>query len=113
MAGKIHVNDVGVAFRPTFKDQAGAVVPVDTAADLKMWFEKPPAVEGGDPETVEFDAQFYTDGTDGVAQYVTEDGDLDRPGEWRVQAVAHMVVGEPLHSDILKFKVYPNLRSDS
>lgn len=106
----IHVNDVGTAFRASFVDEEGEVIDLSAATAVKMWFEKPSETDGGDPETVEFDAELYTDGTDGIAQYVTEAEDLDRAGGWRVQGVAYFGATAPVHSDVLKFKVLANLR---
>lgn len=112
MAAEIHVGDVGTSFRATFRDEADAVIDISAATELKMWFEKPAATEGEDPETVEFDATLVADGADGVAEYVTDEGDLDRPGNWRVQGVVTLGAAK-VHSNITKFKVFANLRADS
>lgn len=107
MVGKIHVGDVGTAFRATITDETtAAAINVSTATSLLMWFQKP------DQTTVEFAASFYTDGADGIIQYVTAaPADLDQAGGWKVQGVVAMP-GTRVHSDVHKFKVWPNLRED-
>lgn len=104
-AAKIHVADVGTAFRTTMLDEAGAVIDVAAANLLKMWFEKP------DKSTVEYTAAKVTDGTDGRIQYVTASAsDLDQPGGWKAQGVVGFPDGRLHHGDVHKFKVHANLR---
>ncbi len=112
MAAEIHVNDVDLSFRLTFKDDDEEVIDISDAS-IKIVFEKPLTEGQETPDVVEFDGEFYTDGTDGIAEYITEDGDLDRTGKWSVQGVAYFPGDKPLHSNIHKFKVFRNLKADN
>lgn len=101
-ANEIHFNDIGTEFKVTLKDGDAAVVDVSTALMMSIVFKAPSGA------TKEMVAEFDTDGTDGVIKYITEDGDLDELGTWRIQAVIDLPSGT-WHSDIEKFKVYANL----
>jgi hypothetical protein len=112
VAATIHVNDVGTEFRGTFVDENGDILDLSSATSVEMWFEKPAATEGDAPEVVERTATLVTDGTDGLAKYVTVASDLDRAGNWRVQGVAYFGASSPVHADVIKFKVLANLKAD-
>lgn len=103
MAAEIHVGDIGTSFRATVKDEEDEIVNLSTANTLLMWFRKP------DGSVAEFTASLYTDGTDGVIEYITEENDLDQPGRWKSQGVVGFPDGSLIHSDIHTFKVYDNL----
>jgi hypothetical protein len=76
---KIRVHDAGAQFRLTIKngDETADVSSVETKS---LTFTKP------DRSTLQRDARFYTDGSDGIIAYTTVDGDLDTEGDWSVQA---------------------------
>ncbi len=102
--GEIHKGDIGTAFRATLKDQNNDVQDVSTATTLKLKFRKP---NNGD--VIEKTAALYTDGTDGVIQYVTISADdLDETGIWSIQAYV-IIGGATHHSDVDTFRVEPNL----
>lgn len=101
--GEIHVGDVGTALEFTILDQDGAVVPIGGALELEIKF-KPP----GNAATFLREPELTTDGSDGKLHYVTVDGDFDRPGEWKVQAIVTLSTGVK-YSDITEFPVHSNL----
>lgn len=98
----IQKNDVGLAIRVTIKDQDDIVVDVSGATTKELIFKKP------DDSIVTKTASFYTDGTDGVIQYVTESNFLDTAGIWSVQG--HIVLaGGEWKTTIDEFSVNKNL----
>lgn len=99
---EIHVGDVGTAIRATIKDEDDVVVDVSAATTKQLIFEKSDCTE------VTKTATFYTDGTDGIIQYVTESGFLTVAGVWRVQAYIVLPGGE-WKSDIYEFRVHKNI----
>ena len=98
----IHVGDTGTMFRLTIKDKNGDVFSLEDATALFIVFAKP------DRTVAERVATLYTDGTDGVMKYITESGDLDQSGRWKVQAVVEKPTGR-WSSSVVKFKVIANL----
>lgn len=104
MAAEIHVGDAGTAFRVTVLDENGAVINIATATTKEIWLRKP------DGTTVlEKAASLYTDGTDGIMQYLTATTDLDTAGNWKMQG--YVVIGTSVnHTDIHTFKVWANLQ---
>lgn len=104
MAEQIHVNDIGTAFMATVKDEQGEIIDLTTLVSARMWFQRP------DQSTFERTAETYGPPADGVIVYVTEANDLDAAGSWKLQGVVEFADGK-WHSDIHKFKVWPNLRS--
>lgn len=101
LTDKIFVGDVGTGFRGTFKED-GSIVDISAASTKTITFEKP------DGTTMVKAGSFVTDGTDGVLEYVSVDGDLDIGGDWRLQGYAD-IGSWAGHSDIVKFKVFDNL----
>jgi hypothetical protein len=77
--GEIHVGAVGLIFRRTIKID-GTVEDISAATTKQFIFRKP------DGSLLSVDAVWTTDGTDAKAEYVTVAGDIDQPGEWRLQA---------------------------
>jgi hypothetical protein len=78
MAGKIHVGDIGMAFRATAVDQDGVPINVSNYT-IKFLFKKP------DGTVVQKNGSFVSDGIDGKVQYITLAGDLDQKGTWKMQ----------------------------
>jgi hypothetical protein len=100
--GEIHENDIGVALRGTFKDQDDEIVNIALATTKQIIIHQP----GGDVLTKS--GSFVTDGTDGLLQYVTVDGDLTPTGWYKIQGF--VIIGSTqYHSDIHKFQVHGNL----
>ncbi len=98
----IHVGDVGTALRVKVVDQDDNVVDVSTATTKQIILRGPDKVDRV------FDASLYTDGTDGIIVYVTDDGDLNVPGRWRIQAFI-AIGGGSWHTDDAVFKVKANI----
>lgn len=104
MAQEIHLGDIGTAFRITLKDDD---VPVDVSSAVAVGaktitFKKKSGV------VVEKEAVFFTDGTDGIIQYLTIAEDLDELGTWEIQAQVTLTSGQ-WRSNTDKFRVYENL----
>lgn len=93
-------NNIGVAFKATIQED-GAAVDVSTASTKQIKFTKP----DGTVETKT--ATFVTDGTDGVIQYVTVDGDLDMTGGWKATGYVEGLGGFTGHSTDHEFRVEP------
>lgn len=74
----LHLNDVGTQILITIKE-GNVAVDLSTATVKQFDFKKK------DGTTVVKDADFYTDGTDGILEYITLDGDIDQVGKWSVQ----------------------------
>ena len=101
MASEIHAGDIGTIFRITIKD-GDSIVDVSSVDSKVIYLQKP------DNSTLTKAASYYTDGTDGIIQYVTESGDLDQIGTWQIQA--RIDFGTDVFStNIDKFKVLRNL----
>jgi hypothetical protein len=100
-AGEIHLNDVGTAFRATFKNQAGVVIDISSATTIEFLFLKP------DKNLSVQTGTLFTDGKDGKAQYVSVSGFLDQKGIWKVQGYVAWG-GSHWYSDIERFRVYGN-----
>lgn len=104
MACEIHLGDIGTAFRLTILDCSGTPVDISAASAMEVIFRKP------DSTVVVQTGVFYTDGTDGIVQYVTIANDLDQTGTWKIQAEVTLPTGT-WSSNVETFKVYKNLKS--
>jgi len=98
---EIHVDDIGTAFQLIMKE-CEDIVDVSSALTKEIVFKKP------DKTIIIQTAEFKTDGTDGIIQYITIADDLDLKGTWYIQGVVTLPTGT-WSSDISKFKVYANL----
>ncbi len=104
MSAEIHVGDIGTALRATIRNQDNEIVDLSTFSSLQFKLLKP----GRTTET--YTASFYTDGTDGVMQYVTTTSDVfDQAGIYRLQGIVVFASGDTHKSDIVAFKVEPNI----
>ena len=104
---EIHVGDVGTKLRIKVYDVDvdGNEVLLDelaSATDMILRVEKP------DKTTAEFDMEFETDGSDGIAVYITQEGDIDQSGGWKFQGIFTLPDGK-WSSNVVKKKVFPNL----
>jgi hypothetical protein len=99
----IHVGDVGTIFRITIVEN-NSVTPVNVSgATVKtIHFQK------GDGTRVSKTAVFYTDGSDGIIQYVGIAADVDVAGTWQMQGYVEMPSGK-FYSEIATFKVRNNI----
>ena len=77
------VNDIGTTFQVTVYDSTSTgdstVADISTATTKQMIFSKP------DGTTLTKTAVFGTDGSNGVVEYVSVDGDLNMAGTWHLQ----------------------------
>lgn len=101
-ANEIHVDDVGTNYVVTIKDENDTVVDISGAITRNMIFKKPNGVLLTVPGVL------VTDGTDGQLKYTFVSGDLNKYGWWSMQAFIDWGSTE-WYSDIVKFRVYPNL----
>ena len=99
-ANEIHINDVGTEFKLTISD-AGAVVDVSSAITT-VNFRKP------DGTCVSKGADIVDGGSGGVVRYITDSGDLDTTGTWKLQAFVDFGATE-FYSDIHSFRVHKNI----
>ena len=99
---EVHKNDIGTIFRVTIIDENDTIVDVSSASTKRILFKKPNGT------LLEKTATFYTNGTDGIIQYITITGDLDTVGVWQLQAYV-VLSGNQYRSNITTFKVYRNL----
>lgn len=108
---EIHLNDVGTSLEFEITECDGGVsTPVDiTAATvIEIKFVK----KDGTP--LEVLGSIYTDGpngdgTDGIVQYITLDGDIDVLGRWEAQVIITFPTGKYYSSVDKSIKVIDNL----
>ena len=102
---ELHYNDIGTAFQVTIKDcvsGTATTLDISSASTTELILKSPSGVSKTKTAT------FATDGTDGVIEYVTVDGDLDEIGTWRLQA--KIVIGSSTwRTDVGTFRVFENL----
>lgn len=97
-----HVGDIGTAIEFTFTDEDDAVIDLAAASTLEATLHKP------DGATVTKTLALKTDGSDGIARYLTLAGDFDQAGPWRAQGYVVTAAGE-WSSDVVSWRVAPNL----
>ena len=103
MAGEVHSADIGTVFEATLRDfPSNAVVNLSGASVMQLIFKKPSTA------VLTKTAVHTTDGTDGKIRYLSVAGDLNELGVWEVQGYVETAAGK-WHSDVLRFRVYPNL----
>jgi len=99
--GTVRQGDVGVVFEITIVDEGGAV-DISNAATRYIVFGRP--VVGWFSRL----ADFSTDGKDGKIRYKTQPGDLDAPGEWRLQGrVGLPTFVDEFHTEMATFFAEP------
>jgi hypothetical protein len=99
---EIHAGDIGTRFEITVLEN-GAAMDLSTSSSVQFSFRKP------DQTIATRTASFITDGTDGKVKYITQEGDLDQKGAWRLQV--HVVFTDTRwHSNIQNFTVYENIK---
>lgn len=104
MCAEIHVGDTGTEFRITFLDQDGGIVDLsDNDITAKQFLFKKP-----DGTLLTKTATLYTDGTDGIAKYLTLSTDLSAAGKWSLQGKITLMNGV-IYSNIIRFDVKENL----
>lgn len=98
----VHNGDIGTIFRLTITDTDGTAIDVSTATVKYIYFQDPSGNKS--QET----AAFTTDGSDGIIQYTTVDGDIDEVGTWMVQGYVETSLGK-FWTEKDSFKVYSTL----
>jgi len=84
-----YLNDIGTAIRLTIKDQDGNIIDVSGSTVRTLKCDKP-----GTATNISRNMVFFTDGSDGIVEYITIDGDLDTIGLWELQAYVEMPGGK-------------------
>lgn len=97
----VHAGDVGTKVLLTFLDDDVAL-DISGASEVLFIFKKP----GG--HCLSKTAVFYTDGSDGVAVYIAEEGFFDEVGKWGLQGRVVLPDGA-WSSDSSVFSVVGNL----
>lgn len=100
-AAKIHVGDVGTELVVEFKDEAGGIVDISGCTELLIYLTDPSGT------IVELTGEFDDDGTDGLAKYVTEAGDLTTDGGWSIEGWVDLGT-EEFSTLISDFEVFPS-----
>lgn len=101
MSNEIHVDDVGSKLLVTVYDDE-QIVDLSDAAVLNIFIKKP------DGTLLTKYATLETDGTDGKMYYLTQGGDLDMPGNYKIQGRV-IVTGGTYYTSTGTFKVHCNL----
>jgi len=100
----LQYGDRGTKIRVTVKEN-GAAFDISAATTKKIIFQKK------NKEILEVDADFLTDGTDGVLQYVTSGSDVSLAGDWKLQAYLELSgsPGGAWHTSIADMSIAANL----
>ncbi len=98
LTDKVFVGDIGTAFRTTIKED-GEAVDISAATSMEIVFQPPSGI------STRKTAVFFTDGSDGVMQYVTVADDLNIGGIWRLQGFVVLPTWQG-HGDQVEFKVF-------
>lgn len=88
MTTKVHDGDIGTVFRLTIVDADLSAIDVSSATVKKIYFQD------SSGNVTSKDAEFYTDGSDGIIQYTAVSGDIDEAGTWRIQGYVEMPDGK-------------------
>jgi len=98
----VHLNDSGITFKITIKDEDSNVIDVSNATSLFINFKKPDGTILSKP------AILFTDGTDGIIYYITNPTDLNLSGLWSLQANV-VTSTSNLKTNIYDFRVERNV----
>jgi hypothetical protein len=93
----LHLNDIGTQILITIKE-GNVAVDLSTAITMQFDFKRK------DGTTFTVDADHYTDGTDGILEYITEAGDISQVGKWSVQPYLELPNWEG-HTQKVDFRV--------
>jgi hypothetical protein len=99
----IYQNDSGIVLTVQLIGADNLPINISLANQVYILFTRP------NDTTFQVDGSFATDGKDGIVQYITQTGDLNIVGTWRMQ-VEVLLPGDVYHSDINMFKVLENIR---
>lgn len=96
---EIHVADIGTDLRVRLLKQDGTALDTEAATTREIWLQPPTGDRRDKTALAE---------PNGWVHYETVAGDLDQAGWWKLQAFVVTADGQ-WHSDIVNFRVYPNL----
>jgi len=105
MPGTIHKNDIGTELVCEFKDD-DEVLDISAATTIQGKFKKPTG------EVIVKTLDLVTDGSDGLAKYVTVSNDLDVVGRWKLQGLVVIPTPSPsrqFNSTMAEFVVHDNV----
>jgi hypothetical protein len=102
MACEIHKGDIGTKLLLTVTD-CGTVVDISTATTLAIYIRKPDGTILSRIGTLE------TDGADGKTYYITEAGDFDVAGSYKIQGKVAFPSGASYYTSTATFRVECNL----
>ena len=98
----IHEGDIGTKLLITVTD-CGTIVDISTATSLSIFIKKP------DGTILTRTGILETDGTDGQMYYITEAGDLDVAGTYKIQGRVSFASGASYYTSTATFRVECNL----
>lgn len=98
----IHMNDSGVMFLVTVRDESG-VVDLSAVQNVILSFQKP------DRTIVSVTPEIVGDGRTGLLRYISGADDFDQAGRWKYQVVVQFATSDVKHSDVGAFNVDSNL----
>ena len=101
----VQKNDIGTIFRLTVKNGTTAVDISSATATRSMIFTAP---SGASTERTIANVTLPNGGSDGKIQYISQSGDINETGEWRVQASVAITAGT-FKSSVARFDVGSNL----
>jgi hypothetical protein len=101
MTADIHINDIGTPLRFTVKEN-------NQPLNLANYDWLVLHLEKKDKTTVDKPLTLVTNGSDGKAQYITQDGDIDQKGKWKAQIFYGDSSGS-WHTSIVEIVVEANL----
>ncbi len=99
---ELHVGDTGTAILLTLRDEDGKVISLADYISLVLLMRRP------DGLLLQKSCNLYTDGTDGIARYVTTSSDWNVPGNYKFQLYAQSPQGH-WHTTTEIRNVLPNL----
>jgi hypothetical protein len=99
MAQEVHLNDIGTVFRVTLLDGT-TPVDVSTASVMSLHFKK-----GETGTVITKTATHFTDGTDGIIEYIAVPGDINEEGLWKIQAEITFPGGSRFAAEVGSFVV--------
>lgn len=113
----IYMGDKGVKIELEFRDyeevngkptDIGAL-DIRSATEITFLTRKPDGTSGTAKTKGDSNISFTTDGQDGKAYYLIEEGFLDQAGTWRLQGLVALLTGARHYSEIVSFKVQAHL----
>ena len=102
MSCEIRQNDIGTEIQVCLEDCGGNVLDISAATTKQIIFKKPSG------SLLTKTASFLTNGSDGKLSYISQDGDFDEIGTWKIQA-SIKIDSKIWKSSFKSFKVHRNL----